>query len=86
MVGFHLVWVLTLAMVAYAEADGGCRGATTLLGPVDDARVDPAARDRQAGFDAWLDALRRYRQRSGGRAAAGDGDGIALVPCHPNSV
>ena len=82
MTGFRLVWATALAMVAYAEVvDGGCRGGLRLLGPVADERPYEAGNDGPAGFDAWLDALRRWRHWSGGRSA-GSEDGSAPVSRH----
>lgn len=79
MAGFHVAWVLALAMVAYADAvDGGCRGSMRLLGPIEDEVPGSAAEDRPR-LDAWLDALRRWRQWSGGRAAVGGAEGLRSV-------
>jgi hypothetical protein len=79
MAGFHVVWLLALAMVAYADVvDGGCRGGIRLLGPVKD-EMPGAAGEVRPGFDAWLDALRRWRQWSGGRAVVGGVDGLGPV-------
>lgn len=81
MVGFHLGWVVALAMVAYADVvDGGCRDDLRLLGPVEE---QAPAGDVRSGFDAWQDAFRRWRQRSGGRVAGSEADGLGPVPRHP---
>lgn len=83
MVGFRLVWALALAMVAYGDVvDGGCRGTVRLLGrPADEAG---SGGPTVATVDAWLEALRRWRQRSGGGRSAGSGDdGPASVSRHP---
>lgn len=82
MTGFHVAWVLALALVAYADAvGGGCRDGMRLLGPIEDERSDSDGRERP-GFDAWLDALRRWRQRSGGRSAVGGVDRLRPVSRH----
>lgn len=80
MAGFHVAWMVALAMVAYGDVvDGGCRDNMRLLGPVEDEAPGSALEDRP-GFDAWLDALRRWLQWSAGRAVVGGADGLGPVP------
>lgn len=79
MAGFHVAWMVALAMVAYGDAvDGGCRGSMRLLGPVED-EAPGSVDEARPGFDAWLDALRRWRQWSAGRAVVGGADGLGPV-------
>ncbi len=82
MAGFHVAWVMVLALVAYAEVvDGACRNGLRLLGPIENELPGSTGRDRP-GSDAQLDALRRWRQWSGGRSAVDGVDGLRPVSRH----